>query len=110
MKTYLQTGALTLVLSASLVLVGCKSLGQPVFDEDFYSLPGEQTTDLSVSVKRAIEASGQTGNLNIRVASLSEDSVKLTGFVPGNATFYEAERLAAEVSGVRHVVNSLVVR
>lgn len=110
MKTYLQTGLLALMLSASLLVAGCQTGSPQLVDDDFLALPGEQTTDLSRDVKRALGNNGQTATLNIRVTSLSDDSVKLSGFVSNSATLYEAERVAGNVSGVRHVVNGLVVR
>ena len=110
MKSYLQIGALPLLLVSSLFVASCQTGGQPLIDDDFLALPGEQTTDLSLSVARALKNSGQTATLNIRVKSLSDDTVKLSGFVPNNATLNEAERLAGRVSGVRHVVNGLVIR
>jgi hypothetical protein len=109
LKTYSKTGVLTLVLSASLLMMGCQT-GETLIDDDFLSLPGEQTTNLSLDVRRALRNSGQTATLNIRVTGLSDDTVKLAGFVPDSSTLYEAERVAGRVSGVRHVVNGLVVR
>ena len=110
MKSYLKTGVVPLLLMSSLFIAGCQTGGEPIFDEDFLALPGEQTTDLSLVVRQALENSGQTANLNIRVIGLSDDTVKLAGFVPSDETVYEAERVAGRVSGVRHVVNTLVVR
>lgn len=110
LKTYLQAGVLTLIVSASLLVAGCQTGGQPLIDDNFLALPGEQTTDLSLDVRRALRNNGQTATLNIRVAALSDDSVKLSGFVSDSATYYEAERVAGNVSGVRHVVNGLVIR
>lgn len=105
-----KTGALPLLLASSLWMAGCQTGGQPLIDDDFLALPGEQTTDLSLDVKRALRNSGQTATLNIRVTSVSDDSVKLSGFVSNSATMHEAERVASRVSGVRHVVNGLVIR
>ena len=110
MKTYLQTGVVTLVLSAAIFVSGCQTASQPLFDDDFLVLPGEQTTNLSLVVMRALKNNGQTATSNIRVTSLSDDSVKLSGFVSNSAELYEAERVAYDVSGVRYVVNGLVVR
>jgi hypothetical protein len=110
LKSYLQTSVLSLLLASSLLLAGCQTGGQTLIDDDFLALPGEQTTDLSIAVTRALKKSGQTAILNIRVKSLSDDSVKLSGFVPDDSAFHEAERVAGRVSGVRHVVNGLVVR
>ena len=110
MKTYLQTVVVTLVLSASMFVASCQTGDQPLFDDDFLALPGEQTNELSLSVKRALKNNGQTATANIRVTSINDYSVKLSGFVSTRAALYEAERVAGKVSGVRHVVNGLVIR
>jgi hypothetical protein len=109
LKTYMQTGVLSLLLASSLLMVGCQAGDQTFIDDDFLALPGEQTTDLSLEVRRALKRSRQTATLNIRFTSVSDDIVKLSGFVSGSTTLNAAERIADRVSGVRHVVNGLII-
>jgi len=110
LNIYRKTGVLALLIASTLLLAACQTGGQPLIDDDFLALPGEQTTDLSLDVIRALKRTPQTATQQIRVTALSEDTVKLTGFVPDDSTFYEAERVAGDVSGVRLVVNGLNVR
>ena len=88
---------------------GCQWDGGPLIKDNIGTVV-DDTAELSVKVKRALRSAPQTSNVNIRVTTVSEDSVKLSGFVSNTATADEAERVAGQVSGVRFVVNSLVVR
>ncbi len=105
-------GASTLAMALALLVGGCQVNGQPIFNEAFLeSVNGsEQPTELTQSVRQALKRNGQTAILSIRVTLLSEDSVKLAGYVPDDATYYEAERVAGNVDGVRYVANGLIVR
>lgn len=93
----------------ALLVGGCQWDGGPLIEGDIGTVV-DDTAALSVKVKKALRNSPQTSNVNIRVTTVSDDTVKLSGFVTNDAVLYEAERVANGVSGVRFVVNSLVVR
>jgi len=69
----------------------------------------DETSDLAVRVKRALKIAPQTAVNSILVTKVGDDTVKLSGYVLDDATKYEAERVAGQVEGVRHVFNSLTV-
>lgn len=97
------------MLGLALIVGGCGFDGGPIITEDIGTVV-DDTAELSIKVKRALRNSPRTAILNISVTTVSEDSVKLSGFVSNNETIHEAERVANQVEGVRFVVNSLVVR
>lgn len=96
-------------IALALILAGCQSAGGPLIADDFITVV-DDSSDLSVKVKRALKASPQTAVNNIMVTKVGDDTVKLSGYVINDATSYEAERVAGQVEGVRHVFNSLVVQ
>lgn len=65
---------------------------------------------LSAKVRRALRNSPDTAANKILVSQVGEDTVKLSGFVRDSATSFEAERVAGQVDGVRHVFNDLIVQ
>ncbi|ASJ75949.1 hypothetical protein IMCC3135_29495 [Granulosicoccus antarcticus IMCC3135] len=97
------------MVSGALLVGGCAFDGEPLIKEDLYTTV-DDTTELSVKVKQALKRAPQTAVNNIMVTTVSDDSVKLSGYVLDDATLYEAERVAGQVPGVRFVVNSLNVR
>lgn len=109
MRKILSMQRLAWVLSLVILAGGCQSNGGPLIDGDIGTVVDDNSA-LSVKVKNALRASPQTSNVNIRVTTVSGDSVKLSGFVSNDAVLYEAERVANKVPGVRFVVNSLVIR
>lgn len=112
MKIIKQLSAAALIFVAAMLLNACEVNGQQVFNEDFLaSVNGvEEPTALTLKIRQALKNNGQTAIYNIKVSLLSEDSIKLSGFVPDSATRNEAERVAYSVEGVRVVANGLVVR
>ncbi|MBX2882962.1 MAG: BON domain-containing protein [Granulosicoccus sp.] len=98
-----------LVFSLALVLGGCGWDGGPLIEGDIGTVV-DDTAELSVKVKKALRNSPETATSQIKVTTVSSDSVKLSGFVSNSAIMNEAERVASQVSGVRFVVNSLIVR
>jgi len=103
--------AFTLVVFA-FIGSGCQVNGEPIFNQGFLdSVAGDpEATGLVLAVRNALKRNGQTVNQRIRVSLLSEDSIKLSGFVSDDATFHEAERVAYGVEGVRIVSNGLNIR
>ncbi len=99
----------SLLVSAALILGGCQFDGGPLITEEFGTTV-DDTAELSVKVKRALKRAPQTAVSNIMVTTVSSDSVKLSGYVSNDATSHEAERVAGQVSGVRFVVNALVIQ
>jgi len=97
------------VLGLALVVGGCGFDGGPIITDDIGTVVDDSAV-LSLRVKSALRDNPQTAVSNILVTSVSEDSVKLSGFVLNKAIVDEAERVAGQVDGVRFVVNSLVVR
>lgn len=95
-------------VALALVVSGCQIDGGPDIT-DIFSAELDDTTDLSVRVKQALKRTPQTSFSRILVTKVGDDTVKLSGFVQNDATSYEAERVAGQVAGVRHVFNSLVV-
>lgn len=96
-------------IALALMLSGCQNAGGPVITEDLFTVV-DDSSDLSVKVKRALRSSPQTAVNNIMVTKVGDDTVKLSGYVINDATSHEAERVAGQVEGVRHVFNSLVVQ
>ena len=96
------------MVGCALVLGSCGFDGRPLITEDIGTTV-DDNAELSVRVKQALKRAPQTAVSNIMVTSVSEDSVKLSGYVTDEATVYEAERVAGQVPGVRFVVNSLTV-
>ena len=100
---------LPVAFGLALVVGGCGFDGQPVITDDFITVVNDDA-ELSLKVKSALRDAPQTAALNIDVTTLSEDTVRLSGFVSNDATIYEAERIANRVPGIRLVVNTLVAR
>lgn len=96
------------MISCALLVGGCGFDGRPLITEDIGTTV-DDSTELSVRVKQALKNSPQTAVNNIMVTTVSEDSVKLSGYVSDEATVHEAERVAGMVPGVRFVVNALNV-
>lgn len=92
-----------------LLVTGCGWDGGPIINEDIGPAV-DDSQPISLEVKKLLRQSPQTAIEAISVVMVSEDSVKLTGFVGDEATRVEAERLADSVPGVRFVVNALAVR
>lgn len=105
-----------LVVMPVSMLAGCGFDGGPVFDgssSDHQIRLGGATEDaapLSLKVRTALRKNAQTSLSRIQVSGVSDDSVKLTGYVNDDAIRQEAERVAGNVPGVRFVVNNLDVR
>lgn len=112
MKYLRNVAATFLLVVLSIVVSACQVNGEPVFNEGFLdTITGDpEITELTLAVRNALQRNGQTANQRIVVSLLSEDSVKLSGYVPDEATFHEAERVAYAVDGVRIVSNGLNVR
>ena len=112
LKIFRQLGAATLIFAAAMFISGCEVNGQQVFNDQFLaSVNGsEEPTELTLKIRQALRNNGQTAIYNIKVSLLSEDSIKLSGYVPDSATLHEAERVAYSVEGVRIVANGLVIR
>ena len=100
---------LPMAFGLALVVGGCGFDGQPIITDDFITVVSDDA-ELSLKVRQALRDAPQTAVLNIDVSTISEDTVKLSGFVSNDATIYEAERIANKVPGVRLVVNSLIAR
>ncbi len=109
MRKHVRLTMSSLVVGLSLVVGGCGFDGGPIITQNIGTTV-DDSTDLSVSVKRALKKTPQTALSNIYVTKVSSDSVKLSGYVTDDATLYEAERVAGQVEGVRFVVNSLIVQ
>lgn len=109
MTNFLKISMSSGVIALSLILTGCQSAGGPLITEDLITVVDDQS-DLSVRVKRALKAAPQTAVNQIMVTKVGDDTVKLSGYVLNDATSHEAERVAGQVEGVRHVFNSLVVQ
>lgn len=108
MKNYLRLPSIVLTLGLALLAGGCQFDGGPLITEDIGTTV-DDSLELSVKVKLALRRAPQTAVSNIMVTTVSDDSVKLSGFVTDEATVHEAERIASQVPGVRFVVNSLGV-
>ena len=109
LRKFMNLQASALMVGCALVLGGCGFDGGPLITEDIGTTV-DDTAELSVKVKQALRSWPQTAILNIMVTTVSEDSVKLSGYVNDDATLHEAERVAGQVPGVRFVVNALNVR
>ena len=110
MKKLVRLPVSSLVIGLALVIGGCTSgFGQPIFNEPVLTRV-DDTSDLSLAVKRALKNSPQTSIYNIYVTAVNEDTIKLSVVVQDDATLYEAERVAGRVDGVRIVLNSLTTR
>ncbi len=109
MKKIMRLTGLSVSFGLALVVGACGFDGQPVITDDFVTVVSDDA-ELSLRVKQALRDSPQTAVLNIDVSTISEDSVRLSGFVSNDATIYEAERIANGVPGVRIVVNTLIAR
>ena len=98
----------------ALTLSSCQLNGEPVFKDTEHSFnvggPVNDDAPLSDRVREALRNSPETAILRIQVSQLSEDSVKLSGYVDNDATMHEAERIAGGVDGVRFVVNAINIR
>ena len=114
MKNRTKTALLIGLIPLSTMLGGCQLTGEPIFKDsnENFNFGGQVNDDATLSnrVRQALRNSPETAILRIEVSTLSEDSVKLSGFVSNDAISHEAERIAGQVSGVRYVVNSLFVR
>lgn len=108
MRNYVKLQASAVMVGCALVLGGCGFDGRPLITEDLGTTV-DDSAELSIRVKQALKSSPQTAVSNIMVTVVSEDSVKLSGYVTDDATIHEAERVAGKVPGVRFVVNSLAV-
>ncbi|MFT4714819.1 MAG: osmotically-inducible protein OsmY [Granulosicoccus sp.] len=108
-KMALAVGIMPLVMLAS----GCQFTGEPLFQESEHSFNfGGATNDsalLSERVRQALRNNPETAIVRIQISELSEDSVKLSGFVDNDAISHQIERVAGQVEGVRFVVNSLFI-
>jgi len=96
------------MVACALVLGSCGFDGRPLITENIGTTV-DDSAELSLRVKQALKRAPQTAVSNIMVTKVSDDSVKLSGYVTDDATAHEAERVAGQVSGVRFVVNSLAV-
>ena len=110
-----KTALLIGLIPLSTMLGGCQFTGEPIIEDDYeekFNFGGKVNdgAPLSTRVRQALRNSPETAILRIQVSTLSEDSVKLSGYVSNDAIKHEAERIAGQVSGVRYVVNSLFVR
>jgi len=112
LKNLRNASATVLLVVFSVFGTACQVNGQPIFNEAFLdSVTGDpETTELTLAVRNALERNAQTANHRIVVSLLSDDNVKLVGYVPDDATYYEAERVAGRVDGVRLVTNNLNIR
>lgn len=114
MKNCTKTALLIGLIPLSTMLGGCQFTGEPIIKdyEETFNYGGKVNDDapLSTRVRQALRNSPETAILRIQVSTLSDDSVKLSGSVSNDAIRYEAERVAGQVAGVRHVVNSLFVQ
>jgi hypothetical protein len=101
------------VLPLAVLVSGCQFDGQPVFKDDDHSFNfGGSTNDsapLSERVRQALRNNPETAIVRVQVSQISEDSVKLSGFVDNDAISHQLERVAGQVEGVRFVVNSLFI-
>lgn len=108
MKKFMRLTGSAVVFSLALVVGGCSFDGSPVIAEDILTTV-DDSSELSVRVKRALRNSPQTASLLVNVTTLSDDTVKISGFLSNKETMFEVERVAGQVQGVRHVVNNMVV-
>lgn len=108
LKKCVSSRASALMVGCALVLGGCGFDGGPLITQDIGTTV-EDSAELSIRVKQALKRAPQTAVNSIMVTTVSEDSVKLSGYVTDDATIHEAERVAGQVPGVRFVVNSLAV-
>ncbi len=104
----------TIALTSIFIVAGCQGAGQPLFKHKDEQLnvggPLQDSKALSVQVRAALRASPKTMLLRISVSTLSEDSVRLSGYVDNKRILHEAERIASQVDGVRFVFNALNIR
>ena len=98
---------------ATIMLLGCATENGPVVFSDDHQVntfaPIENSAPLSNQVRAALKASARTRYQQISVGQDNEDTVKLSGTVNDSALTFEAERIAYTVTGVRFVVNNLIV-
>ena len=98
-------GAALALLLPGLLLSGCEnvSLGEltPALEDD---------SPLADAVRAKLDVTPQLAGHVIRVKSLDGETIRLSGIVQSDAQRSTAGRVAADVPGVRSVVNSLFLR
>jgi len=102
--------SLTVVCVLALFISACTIDGGPVIEDGALGSVLNDDAELSVKVKRALRNSPRTAILNVNVATVSDDTVRIRGFVNTPELRYEVERVAGNVDGVRHVFNDLAIR
>ena len=109
LKKMMRISGLSFVIALAMVVGGCSVDGGPVITEDIGTVLND-SSELSVRVKRALRNSPRTAILNVNVVKVSDDTVRISGFVNNQELIYEVERVAGRVEGVRHVFNDLNIR
>ena len=93
----------------AMLVGGCGFDGSPVFKGNLGTAVND-SSELSVRVKQALRNSPRTAILNVNVKTVSDDTVRISGFANNQELIYEIERVAGQVDGVRHVFNDMAVR
>lgn len=113
MKTSIKMGLAVGIVPFVMFASGCQFNGEPIFKdgEQAFNFGGatNDSAPLSERVRQALRNNPETATLRIQISEVSEDSVKLSGFVNNDAISHQIERVAGEVEGVRFVVNSLFI-
>ena len=105
----MRSTGLSAAMGLALIAGGCGFDGGRVIDGDFITSV-DDTSELSVKVKRALKKAPRTAIYSFNVSTVSDDTVRLSGFVDNEGLLREAERVAEQVPGVRFVFNDLAVR
>ena len=101
---------LSVVCGLALIISACASDGGLIIEDGALGSVLNDDAELSVKVKRALRNSPRTAILNVNVATVGDDTVRIKGFVNTTELRYEDERVAGNVEGVRHVFNDLAIR
>ena len=106
----MRSSCLSVVCGLTLIVSACTIDGGPIIEDGALGSVLNDGAELSVKVKRTLRNSPRTANLNVNVVTISDDTVRISGFVNTTELRYEVERVAGNVEGVRHVFNDLAIR
>lgn len=101
---------LKLLLAGSVVSLGtaCNTLQSLPRGRSGGSTDGQE---LSLRVQDALRNHPDTATLSLNITTTAEgDEVVLKGFAPNDADVYNAEIVAGQVAGVRHVIMNVFVQ
>lgn len=113
MKTGIKVSFAWVSVPLVMALSACQFSGEPLLKdgEETFHFGGDvvDNAPLSARVRQALRNNPETATLRIDVSEVSEDSVKLSGFVSNDTLRHQVERVAGQVEGVRFVVNALFI-